>query len=87
MYFGGRNYLPKMKGLNQCNRAAPPSLIQLRAIMVTVFKQLNLVAFINNPISDIIIHSTRAFFIDDTDLYTWREYMLDMYTGVYLEEP
>jgi hypothetical protein len=36
--FGGINYLPYMTGLRQGNRAAPPSLIKLSAIMVTVFK-------------------------------------------------
>jgi hypothetical protein len=68
-YFGGINYLPYMMGLGQGNRVAPPSWIQLSTIMVTVFKQLNLGATINDPISDIIIHSMEALFVDDTDLY------------------
>jgi hypothetical protein len=53
----------------------PPSWIQLNAVMVTVFKQLNLGAIINNPISDVIIHSMGALFVDDTDIYTWREHI------------
>jgi hypothetical protein len=66
-----------MMGLGQGNRAAPPSLIQLNAIMVTVFKQLNLGAIMHNPISDVLIHSMGAFFVDDTDMYTWQEHILD----------
>jgi hypothetical protein len=76
-YFGGINYLPYMMGLSQGNRAAPPSWIQLSAIIVTVFKQLNLGAIINDPISDAIIHSMAALFVDDTNMYTWREYIVD----------
>jgi hypothetical protein len=59
-----------MMGLRQGNRAAPPSWIQLSAIMVTVFKQLNLGAIINDPISDVLIHSMGALFVDDTNMYT-----------------
>jgi hypothetical protein len=63
-----------MMGLGQGNRAAPPSWIQLSAIMVTVFKQLNLKAIINDPISDVLIYSMGALFINDTDMYTWRKH-------------
>jgi hypothetical protein len=70
-FFGGINCLPCMMGLGQGNRAVPPSWIQLSAIMVTVFKQLNLGAIMHDPISDILIHSMRALFVDNTDMYTW----------------
>jgi hypothetical protein len=76
MYFGGINYLPYIMGLSQVNIAAPPSWIQLSRIMVTVFKQLNLGAIINILISDILIHSMGALFINNTNMYTWREYIL-----------
>jgi hypothetical protein len=76
-FFKGSNYLPYMMGLGQGNRAAPPSWIQLSAVMVTVFKQLNLGAIIHNPISDVLIYSMGALFIDDTDMYTWRRHILD----------
>jgi hypothetical protein len=76
-FFGGSNYLPYMMGLGQSNRAAPPSWIQLSAVMVTVFKHFNLGAIIHNPISDVLIHSMGAFFINDTDMYTWRRHILD----------
>jgi hypothetical protein len=76
-FFGGINYLPYMMGLGQGNRAAPPSWIQLSAIMVTVFKQLNLGAILNDLISDVLIHSMRALFVNDTNMYTWQENILD----------
>jgi hypothetical protein len=69
-FFGGIHHLPYMMGLGQGNRAAPPSWIQLSAVMVTVFKQLNLGAIIHDPISDALIHSMGPLFVDDTDMYT-----------------
>ncbi len=44
---------------------------------MNVFKQLNLGAQIRDPITAAMIHSTGALFVDDTDLYTWRENLLD----------
>jgi hypothetical protein len=77
MFFGGINCLPYMMGLGQGNRAAPPSWIQISAITVTVFKQLNLGAIMHDPISDVLIHSMGALFVDDTDMYKWQEHILD----------
>jgi hypothetical protein len=74
-YFGGKNCIPYMMGLVQGNRAALPSLIQLSAVMVNVFKQLKLGAIINDPISKTLIHSMGTLFVDDTVMYTWREYI------------
>jgi hypothetical protein len=76
-FFRGISYLPYMMGLGKGNRAAPPSWIQLSAIMVTVFKQLNLGVIMHNPILDILIHSMGALFVNDTDMYMWRENILD----------
>jgi hypothetical protein len=69
-YFGGASYIPYIMGLGQGNRAAPPSWIQLSAVMVNVFKQLDLGAKVKDPIKDIMIHSMGALYIDDTDLGT-----------------
>ena len=66
-----------MMGLGQGNRAAPPSWVQLSGVLVNVYKQLNLGALIQDPITAKTIHSMGALFVDDTDLYTWREYLLD----------
>ncbi len=66
-----------MMRLGQGNRAAPPSWIQLSAVMVTIFKQLQLGAMIQDPISEEIIHTMGALFVDNTDLYTWREQIMD----------
>ena len=60
------------------NRAAPPLWIQLSVVLVNVYKQLNLLgALIQDPITAKMIHSMGALFVDDTNLYTWREYLLD----------
>jgi hypothetical protein len=48
-YFGGANYHPYMMGLGQGNRAAPPSWMQLSAVLVNVFKQLKLGALLLDP--------------------------------------
>jgi hypothetical protein len=69
-FFGGTNYRPYMMGLGQGKRAAPPSWIQLGAIMVTVFKQLNLRAIRNEPISEVLMHSMGALFVDNINMYT-----------------
>jgi hypothetical protein len=76
-FLGGINYLLCMMGLGQGNRAAPPSWIQLSAVMVTVFKQLNLGAIINDPILDELIHSMGILFVNDMDMYTWRKHILN----------
>jgi hypothetical protein len=76
-FFGRQFYFPYMMGLGQGNRAAPPSWIQLSAVMVSVFKQLNLGAMVKDPITAKIVHSMGAMFVDDVDLYTWREDILD----------
>ncbi len=69
-------------GLGQGNRAAPLSWIQLSAVRVNIYKQLNLGAIIQDPISSESIHSMGALFVDETDLYTWRENLLDRNYGV-----
>jgi hypothetical protein len=76
-YFGGANYHHYMMGLGQGNRAAPPSWIQLSAVLVNVFKQLKLGALLLDPITLEMIHTMGAIFVDDTDLYTWRDGLFD----------
>jgi hypothetical protein len=76
-FFGGKSYFPYMMGLGKENRAAPPSWIQLSAVLVTIFKQLQLGAMIQDPISAELIHTMGAHFVDDTDLYTWKEHIMD----------
>jgi hypothetical protein len=76
-FFGGNNYIPYMMGLGQGNRAVPPAWTQLSAIMVTVFKQLDLGAKIKDPILDTLIHLMGDLFVNNMDMYTWREEILD----------
>jgi hypothetical protein len=76
-YFGGFFHQPYMMGLGQRNRAAPPLWIQLSAVMVNVYKQLGLGTDIHDPMTDDIIHSMGAMYLDDLDLYTWKEDITD----------
>ena len=69
-FLGGADYRPYMMGLEQGNRAAPPSWIQLSAVLVNAFKQLELGALISDPITLEMIHTIRALFVNNTDLYT-----------------
>ncbi len=64
-------------GTRQGNRATPPSWIQLSVVLVNVYKQLNLGTLIMDPITAVMIHYMGALFVDDTNLYTWREGLLD----------
>jgi hypothetical protein len=76
-FFGAPFSFPYMMGLGQGNRAAPLSWIQLSAVLVNAFKQLNLGALIQDPITAEVIYSMGTLFVDNTDLYTWREDILD----------
>jgi hypothetical protein len=62
-----------MMGLGQGNHAVPPSWIQLSVVMVNVYKQLDLGTDIHDPITNNIIHSMGAMFVDNFDLFTWKE--------------
>jgi hypothetical protein len=76
-FFGGPLMQLYMMGLGQGNRAGPPSWIQLSSVLVNVFKQLNLGALTQDPITAEMIHSMGTLFVDDTDLYTWRKEILN----------
>ncbi len=66
-----------MMGLGQGNRAAPPSWIQLSAVLVNVFKHCKLGALLLDPITLEMIHIMGALFVDDTDLYMWRDRLFE----------
>ncbi len=68
---------PYMMGLGQGNRAAPPSWIQLSAVLVNVYKQLSLGTDLHDPITDERIHSMGAMYVDDLDMYTWKDEITD----------
>ncbi len=76
-FFGGNLFFPYMMVLGQGSRAAPPSWIQLSAVLVTIFKQLALGLLIQDPISEELIHTMGALYVDGTDLYTWKEHIMD----------
>jgi hypothetical protein len=76
-FFGGPFHFPYMMGLGLGNRAAPPSWIQLSTVVVNVFKQLNLGALIQDLNTAEVIHSMGTLFVNNTDLYTWMENILN----------
>jgi hypothetical protein len=71
--FGGEGTQLYMMGLGQGNRAAPPSWIQLSTVLVNVFKQLKLGALVLDPMTQELIHTMGALFVDNTNLYTWKD--------------
>jgi hypothetical protein len=76
-FFGGLSMKLYTMGLGQGNRAGPPSWIQLSSVLVNEFKQLNLRALIQDPITAEMIHTMGTLFVDDMDLYTWCKEILD----------
>jgi hypothetical protein len=61
--FRGEGIRLYMMGLGQGNRAAPPSWIQLSAVLVNVFKQLKLGALVLDPMTQELIHTMGALFV------------------------
>jgi hypothetical protein len=76
-YFGGADHCSYMMGPSQGNRAAPPLWIQLSMVLVNVFKQLELGVLLLDPITLEMIHTMGALFMDNTNLYTWKDRLLD----------
>jgi hypothetical protein len=62
-----------MMGLGQGNCAAPPLWKQLSAVLVNVYKQLDLGTDVHDPITNDRIHSMGTMFVDNLDLFTWKE--------------
>jgi hypothetical protein len=78
-FFGGPQHEPYMMGLGHGNRAAPPSWIQLSAVLVNVYKQLGLGIDLHDPVTDDKIHSMGTMYVGDLDLFTWKEDITDPY--------
>jgi hypothetical protein len=78
-FFGGSSHTPYMMGLGQGNHAAPPAWIQLSAVLVNVYRQLGLGTDLHDPITDAKIHLMGAMYVDDLDLYTWKDTITDPY--------
>ncbi len=45
--------------------------------MVNVYKQLGLGTDLHDPITDKRIHSMGAMYVDDLDMYTWKDEITD----------
>ena len=63
--FGGEGTRLYMMGLGQGNRAGPPSWIQLSAVLVNVFQQLELGALVLDSMMQELIHTMGALFVDE----------------------
>ena len=48
-------------------------------VLVNVYKQLSLGTDLYNPVTDDRIHSMGAMFVDNLDLFTWKEDITDPY--------
>jgi hypothetical protein len=62
-YFGGPRHKPYVMGLGQGNCAGPPSWMQLSAVLVNVYKKLDLGTDIHDLITDDRIQSMGAVFM------------------------
>jgi len=76
-FSGGPHHEPYMMGLGQGNRVAPSSWIQLSAVLVNAYKQLGLGTDLHDPITDDRIHSMVTMYVDDSDMYTWKDAITD----------
>lgn len=57
------------------NQAAPPSWVQLSSVLVCILRNMGMGAQIEDPFTREIIHTIGALFVDETDLYVWKEYL------------
>jgi hypothetical protein len=46
-------------------------------VLVNVFKQLELEALVLDPITQELIHSMGTLFVDNTNLYAWKDGLLN----------
>jgi hypothetical protein len=76
-FFGGPQHEPYMMGLRQGNRTAPPSWIQLSTVLVNVYKQIGPGTNLHDSITYDRIHLIGTIFVDDLDLFTWKEDITD----------
>jgi hypothetical protein len=76
-FFGGGGIRLYNDGIGAREQGSPPSWIQLSAVLVNMFKQLELRALMVDPITQESIHSMGTLFVHDTDLYTRKDGLLD----------
>ena len=72
-YFGGDKAKLPFCGLGQGNKGAPASWLQLSSILVWCFKAANYGCHILDPISGALIYTIGCLFVDDTDLFIWKD--------------
>ena len=72
-FFGGPQLTVPFCGLGQGSKSAPASWLQLSSMIVGAYKALGYGATILDPISRAIDYSIGCLFVDDTDLYVWKD--------------
>ena len=66
-----------MMGLGQGSRGAPPSWIQLSLVLVNIFRKIGHRGEVHYPLTQDVIHTLGTLFVHGTDLYMWKEGLMD----------
>ena len=72
-FFGGPQLTIPFCGLGQGSKSAPASWLQLSSMIVGAYKALGYGAEIIDPITRRIDRSIGCLFVDDTELYVWKD--------------
>ena len=59
--------------IGQGSRGAPPSCIQLSSVLGNIFRKLGHGANTHDPLTQDVIHTMGALFMDNTYLYEWKK--------------
>ena len=68
----------KWCGIGQGSKGAPASWLQMSSMIVNAYKAMDYGAAMMDPVTRLLIHSIRCLFMDNTDLYSWKD---DLKTG------
>ena len=72
-FFGGPHLSIPFCGLGQGSKSAPASWLQLSSMIVGAYRALGYGAELVDPVTRAIDRSIGCLFVDDTDLYVWKE--------------
>ena len=73
-FFGGVGLLRYIMGLGQGSRGAPSSWLQISSVIVNLMRREGCGAKVYDPLEpSLLIHTMGALFVDDADLYVWKE--------------
>ena len=77
-YCGGKRSGKTWCGLGQGSKGAPASWLQMSSMIVNAYKTMDYGAAMMDPVTRRLIYSIGCLFVDDTDLYIWKD---DLKTG------